>query len=267
MRLDRILPTSTLLLGLIPLLGWLVDIPALTHVIPSAVSMKANTASGFCLLGVALLLGPGRERMRYAVLLLVAGVGAITLAEYVAASTWAGLDELLVADRHTPIGTAYPGRMSVNTALAFCLMSTGMLLERFPALHAAATGLAGAIGWTGLIGYSYGVVVLYGLPGSTEMAIHTSAGFLLSACAAMQQGPSSWGLGQGWSSPVGHAARVLMLSAALIPVGAGLLLRLLAGLLAVDFAPLVPVAVMATALFQVVLVLVGALWLREVSRA
>lgn len=177
--------------GGLVLIGWALDIPVLRSLLPDMPPMKANTAVCFILSGVAFWLAadavrstPRHSRGRNiliggcsTVVLLVAG---FTLLEYLLG--WnLGLDEFLFVEP----GAANPGRMAPNTAVAFVLIHTALLLlifgknsQRIAAvgLLGATTGLLGlfaVLGWVGniSIGYRWG--------GLTTMVAPTGFVFLL----------------------------------------------------------------------------------------
>ena len=92
------------LIGASVLIGWIANIPLLTSLSASWVSMKANTATGLLLAGVALFLatpdhgdrGLSAVAVRFCAII-VAAIGIATLAEY--ASGWSiGIDQLLITE-------------------------------------------------------------------------------------------------------------------------------------------------------------------------
>ena len=95
-------------LGLVVLIGWKLDIAVLKSVLPGWATMKPNTALGFLLSGIALLLACRSQSdtgMRLASVLLAATVtalGLLTIGEY-AWSIDFGIDQLLFA---VPAGAA-----------------------------------------------------------------------------------------------------------------------------------------------------------------
>ncbi|MEO8348639.1 MAG: PAS domain-containing sensor histidine kinase, partial [Acidobacteriota bacterium] len=120
--------------GLLVLLGWALDIEALKTFVPGLVTMKANTAASFVLLGVALWLVTSARRDRAvsrivaAAALVVGLVGAITVAEYVLGRNL-GIDQLLAHEAVGAAGTSHPGRMAPHTAACFVLLAAALLLS------------------------------------------------------------------------------------------------------------------------------------------
>jgi PAS domain S-box-containing protein len=125
----RLAATTTALIGLAALAGWVFKMPALTRVVPGAVEMKANTAIALILCGVSLitLAAPGAprlERIAKVIALTVAILGLASLAEFIFG--WQlGMDELLFKDGGTAFNVLR-GRMSPLSAAAFIL--TGLSL-------------------------------------------------------------------------------------------------------------------------------------------
>lgn len=121
--------------GALVLMGWFLKVPFLTSLSPDWGSVKANTALGLGLAGVALILLSRESSSRrrrwtgYAVAGVVALVGAITLLEYI--TGWdPGFDQLLVTEPPGAPGTSAPGRMAPATALSFLLVGSALLLRR-----------------------------------------------------------------------------------------------------------------------------------------
>ena len=163
-------------------LGWWVGVDAFRRVVPGAVSMKANTAVGFALLGTGLR-WPAVRTLAAAALL---ALGAITFAQDVFAFNL-GIDQLLVTDPGDR-GTGTLGRMAPNTALSFVSLGLAMLAARFGRLRVAAPWVGiGAINLSmiAIAGYVLGVQDLYGFGTFTQMAIHTSVAMFVGALAMM----------------------------------------------------------------------------------
>src|SRR6185369_7752399 len=119
-RFVRSVSLVSITIGTVVFISWLLGIDALKSVVAGTSTMKANSSLLFALGGVALwLAGGGHERRAVRALAAVMVVAAaVTLAEY-ATGRDLGLDQLIVVD-HAPVPlTAPPGRMGINTAVAF----------------------------------------------------------------------------------------------------------------------------------------------------
>ena len=164
LRLARFAAAFSVVVGLAVLAGWALDIPPARSVVPGTISMKANTAVTFALLGIGLWLvtsGRAGQRAYLAGRLLglaVAAAGFVNLAEY-GFGVDLGIDQLLFVDRDA--ATAYPGRMSLLTALAFMAAGTGLaFIDARPRVVWSAGLMAvitGAVGYVALVGYALGV--------------------------------------------------------------------------------------------------------------
>jgi signal transduction histidine kinase/ActR/RegA family two-component response regulator len=224
----RLASVLLLLLGAMVLLGWLGNIGFLTTVLPGRITMKPNTAVGFLLLGFALFLLTGSSKTRNTRLwcavsaAIVILVGLLTLSEYLF-HTDLGLDQLLFKDLAQ---FHYPGRMAHITAFNFCIAGLSVLLLAFSEKRAtisqalaATTGLGAVFA---VIGYLYGVPLLYGSIEYTSMALHTGAGFLVGSLSILFCRPDL-GLMSVLTNPYpgGWLARRLLPVAALVPAGLG----------------------------------------------
>ncbi|MBI5778914.1 MAG: GAF domain-containing protein [Planctomycetes bacterium] len=196
---SRIIGAIVALSGCLVLIGWFLDIPVLKSPHPSLITMKANTALCFLLIGIALyLLGRDRvypalggtlrstlyaKRIAFICAFLITCIGLLSLGEYLF-SVNLGIDQLLVVEPAGAVGTVHPGRMAPNTALNFILIGLALLLldvetrrgYRPTQFLIAAEGI---IALLALIGYSYNVSEFTGLASYTRMALNTMILFVL----------------------------------------------------------------------------------------
>lgn len=179
-----------MLLGSLVLLGWLWNVGFLTTVLPGPITMKPNTAIGFLFLGVALFLltWPNKTRSLQlwcaASAALVSLAGLLTLSEYLSGAN-VGIDQLLFKD----VQLSFTGRMANITAFNLIIAGLSVLLLVFSEKHAklsqslaAVTGLSALFA---IIGYLYGVPLLYGSNEYTSMALHTGVGFLVGSLSLL----------------------------------------------------------------------------------
>lgn len=183
------------LLGLAVIFGWMTGTERLMVVLPGRVRMKSNAALGFVGAGLSLLaLSIPSTRARWIsrlAALLPLGIGGMTLAEHLFPVNF-HIDELLFAD---PVQTVHPGRMAQITALNLLLSGVSLLLlggQRRARMLAqiVANGLA-VISFVAIVGYLYGVQILYGSIRSTAMALHTGLGFLVFSAGLIFVQPDS----------------------------------------------------------------------------
>jgi signal transduction histidine kinase/CheY-like chemotaxis protein len=214
--------------GGIVLLGWQLDVAALTSILPGRVAMNPVTALGFTLASVALWLslppasaqGPRIARAARAAAALVALIGAVTLVGYAIGANL-GLDQLLFRHR---LGS---NRIAPNTGVCFLLLGAALgLLDWEPRrrYRPAQVVLLGptAVALTSVLGYVYGVGELYGVARYIPMSLPTALAFLTLSVGALCARPD-----QGWMRVVtsdeagGVLARRLLPAAIFIPAGLG----------------------------------------------
>jgi PAS domain S-box-containing protein len=182
-------------IGLLVLVGWILDVALLKAVVSGWTPMKANTAVGLVLIGVALSLpaGPLSRGASFGAAL----IGGLTVAEY--AFGWdLGIDQLLFRDRTLVPGLLAPGRMAVNTATNFVLLGSASVLWGRPGRGArigaeAFAVLAGLIALLGLYGYLLGVSdFVHPLPRYSTMAAHTAFAQFVLAVGTVASLPEGW---------------------------------------------------------------------------
>ncbi|HZW24081.1 MAG TPA: PAS domain S-box protein [Gallionella sp.] len=186
--------------GAIVLLGWQLDSALLKSIAPQWVSMKANTAMGLVLSGMALWLKADRPTRdmgairvaRYLLAGLVVSLGALSLFEYLA-DVDLGFDHWLFQEPLGTIGTLAPGRMAPATALCFVLLGAALMLDgktgrsrQVVSALAVSTAILALAG--GLI-YLYDTDNAYGLGYFLQLAAHTVLAFLVLAAGLLCSQP------------------------------------------------------------------------------
>jgi PAS domain S-box-containing protein len=213
-------------LGILALVGWILDVEVMKRVLPNLTSMKANTAVSLVLLGVALWQISVRASSRWipsALVLIAAAIAGLTLAEYATGSSF-GLDELLFADDP---GLRFGGRMAPVTAASFLTIGTAILLllaQRARTAHLLGT-VTFCVGLIAVLGYAFGVDSLHTLSNSTAIALHTSLGMCALALGVLATSPS-----KGLTAPfatggvTGVMTRRILPAAVGVPIVAGWLI-------------------------------------------
>ncbi len=218
-------------------MGWWAGVPTLIGMGWSVASVKANAALCLALGGGALALLVFRVPLwiRWGGVTLLAPmmvtIGGLTLLQYVA-GVELGVDQLLVREGPGALLTSDPGRMDPNSALSFVFLGAALLLRlpgasvshRMAELLAAGAAL---FGFQALVGYAYGVELLYALPYVTAMAPHSAAGLLILSLGVLLGSPSQGFVGRLLRS--GFSATVV---AGLVPVA--LVVPFLLGVIAVS---------------------------------
>ena len=169
-------------IGAVILFGWVADIPVLRNPVPGQIEVKANTAIGFLLAGLALGFANWRKLrpLSRTLAAVVAGVSLVILLQYPVGQNW-GLDEWLFTDVENAVGTVHPGRMAAPTAVNFVLLGAALLLlgtgrvRTVSVLALAACGVA-VVAFTGTL---YSVPALDAFGPYTSMAAPTGVTFLL----------------------------------------------------------------------------------------
>ena len=175
----------SLFLGVTVLFGWYTHNVTLIQVSAAFVPMQFNTALGFLLGGLGLLLIiKKRHRVGLACGIIVMFIGLLTLTEYIF-GIGIGIDQLLM-QHYITTQTSHPGRMAPNTALCFSL--TGIALVVFSntldvwksnMVVAVLGSLIIGLAIVALTGYTTNIEAAYGWGNLTRMAIHTAIGLLL----------------------------------------------------------------------------------------
>ena len=232
--ISKIASAIAIVIGGLVLIGWQFNIAIFKTGSGSLTTMKANTAVCFILSGVSLWLhqqGDKRSKKIIAQVcaLVVAIVGLLTLSQY-----WfgwnLGIDQLLFHDSFS-VNTITPGRMGVNTALAFLLISSALLLlgqenRRSYWYGQVLALLAAVISFQALIGYAYQVTILYGIaPYITSMALHTALTLMVLSVGVLWVHPNQGFMRVVTSDrPAGLIARRLLIAAIAVPLGLGWLI-------------------------------------------
>ncbi len=185
---------AVIAIGCTVILGWIFDLQLLKSILPGLPTMKANTAVCFILGGFSLFLQQQRRAeltikhqknynyLTFSASFLIILISLLTLVQY-SFNLDLGIDQLLFKDSSILTNSFAPGRMAPNTAAAFLLLGTALVLLsisrpkylRIQILSCCAFLIA----FLGLIGYIYGNSFFYTIGAQTGMALHTSAAFML----------------------------------------------------------------------------------------
>jgi diguanylate cyclase (GGDEF)-like protein/PAS domain S-box-containing protein len=219
----------TMLIGSLVLLGWALDIVVFKSILPQLTSMKANTAIGFMITGLALwflLKRPATQLARAIVLVCavaIALLGLLTLIEYVFGWQF-GIDQLFFKDSLVDAVALFPGRMSFVAALNFFFMGIAIFfLERkTPFADQLAHFLAFLIllfSGLALLGYAYGASSISGIGVYNQIAVHAAVTFIIAATGLLGIYPDRGLMPIITSENAGSfMARRLLLTAILLPM-------------------------------------------------
>jgi signal transduction histidine kinase/CheY-like chemotaxis protein len=260
-------------LGVLVMIGWLFGIEPLKSIVPGLSTMKFNTALCFVLVGSGLARAPQPQRFvrrsaaaRGAVLI---AIGALTLAEYVSGRN-IGIDELVVRDTGTLVGSGYPGRMSPLTATAWVALGIGVMLlalsRRRGSIIAAhlIVSYAAFVAFLAAAGYAFGAEAFWQFSNYMALAIHTAVGLLIAVAAGLMTRADEGWLAPFKASPDARAllAKLLPISI-LVPISLGFLLLFVSGLGVFDAPVGFAVFAPATAVAFVAVALQAARWARD----
>lgn len=180
-KIGQLLGVIVALLGALIMSGWYVHSIPLIQIHPSFVPMQFNTALGFLLSGISLLLTLKKQaRLAAGLGIIISLMAGLTLFEYINQIDF-GIDQLFMT-HYITTNTPFPGRMAANTA--FCFFISGMALvlinmstrlNQVSILGAVISGL----GLNSFLGYLIGIETAYGWGSFSQMAVHTSVGFIL----------------------------------------------------------------------------------------
>lgn len=234
----RVAGMLMIVVAVMDLVGWCLDIPVLTSVVPGQQTMKVTTAIGFVLSGASLLasLRPGRlfHALHPGLSLTVVLLGAANLAQYL----WhldLGIDHFFY-DAYAVRHGLPPGRMTPTSTIAFLLLgSMGLLISSRRWLwlrEMFAVVLLAIATWSLAV---YGFALIEDVPAkSNPLAIQTAVLLLLATLGWMSSVPTT-GLTQVTiADSIGGAfARHLLLPSLLLPVAFTFTLKAMQSLLGV----------------------------------
>jgi len=173
-----------ILIGLLALVGWILDSSLLKSSLHGTVQMKANTAIGLMLAGIAIFLHASHpSKWQYNLLRLLALVvcvlGIATLGEFMLG--WQlGIDEIFFRDTEDLYGL--PGRMSIYSAFAFTAVAIAILCLAKPKLWwlvRLAALMVACVGALSLLGYLWDANEMIANIRISPLAVNTSLGFFL----------------------------------------------------------------------------------------
>ena len=230
---------AVIAIGCTVILGWIFDLQFLKSILPGLPSMKVNTAVCFILGGISLLIQQRRraqsttikhqkldKSLIFTCSSLIILLSLLTLVQY-SFNLDFGIDQLLLKDNSSLTISSVPGRMAPNTAAAFLLLGSALLLSvrRPKYLQVQILSCSGfLIAYLGFLGYIYGKPFFYTI-GYTGMALHTSAAFMLLSLGILFASPE-----RGLTAVIasdragGIMARRLLPQAIVIPTLAGYLI-------------------------------------------
>jgi PAS domain S-box-containing protein len=181
--------------GVIVLLGWLLNAPVLTSVVPGLAGMKANSALGFILSGVSLWSAQQDVRRHASRIVsqvsagLVLLLGLLALGEYLSGIDF-GVDQVMIRDLEIFPGDI-PGRIALRSAISFFMIGISLLLltinsdKALVVIHLLIAIVMTSAG-SSLIGYAYHVDKFIRIdPAYNPMPLCTAAFLVLLALGVL----------------------------------------------------------------------------------
>jgi signal transduction histidine kinase len=191
----RAASTSSILIGLIGILGWVLHLDVLRSVYPYLVLIPANSSIALVFVGFGLRVAVAAKPNRLAAvacILIITVLAGGTLAEYVLDKDL-GIDQLIFHDSVN--NPRAPVRMAPTSVIVFLAISLALLLvllEWAIPLAQLMSLLASFIGVLAITGYIFRLTVLYAIgkytPMSVQMAVMAAVLGLGVLCCRPQRG-------------------------------------------------------------------------------
>ncbi|HEY7191778.1 MAG TPA: hypothetical protein VH436_34755, partial [Vicinamibacterales bacterium] len=213
-------------------IGYYADIPRLADWLNSGISIQPNAAIAVACASIALLLlKVGYRHLAGVFGVIVFAIGSTALAE-IATRIDFGIDALFLFGREWgQSGLIAPGRMGPPGAVSWTMLGLSLVLAAHARTHARPRAIApllalvaAGIASLSLIGYLYGVTILYTLPTITLIALQTSTFVLAVAISLMLTLPEQAPIRLlDDASPAGALARRILPAVIVVPIVLGLL--------------------------------------------
>ena len=219
-HLPAVAAAGAVTVGAVVLVGWWLGIEVLKSIVPGVLTMKANTAIAFVLLGAGLLLRARGSRAAVLPLVAVIVLGSVIGSQDLLVLDL-GVDQWLFREAQGQIGTFEPNRMSPLTVICFVLIGAGLLLigrrgagRIAPALFLGALVIAFGSALDAIFDVTAPTLLMV----HTQMALVTAAAFMVISIGAMSLLPGD-GPFAGFRGPSGSArlARRLLLASVVGP--------------------------------------------------
>jgi PAS domain S-box-containing protein len=225
-HLPSIAGAFSIAIGCVALLGWSTGIDALKSILPGLLTMKVNTAVGFVLLGLGLMLrARPPETLAHRLGVVPIGIAmAMSLtvgAQYLSGRDF-GIDQWLFVEPLGQVGTVQPNRMSPMTVIGFVGIGLAVLLSgngrgrrAVPALSLGVIVVASL----NVLDFVLEATTPSVLAGSTQMALNTAITMIVVSVGVMgllpHGGPLEVFLGDSSSA---RLARRLVIASVAVPV-------------------------------------------------
>jgi two-component system, sporulation sensor kinase E len=195
-----IISLLTIIAGIIVIMGWIFNVPALQSIVSGFVAIKLNAAICFVLFGSALFFTQYQTKkyntlLFFTLSLLGALIGFVTILQDLFHID-TNIDQLFITD-HTVRSPKFPfpGRMAFNSSVNFLLLGLGLLAlttkrRSFYIISQYLFHVVSILSAIALIGYLYGVSLFRTIFFITSMPAHTAILFFVLSVAASLLNPS-----------------------------------------------------------------------------
>jgi len=231
-KIPAIAGSFAILVGVLTLIGWWRDIDALRTLVPGLIPTIPNTAVAFVIAGGGLICAihsEHDERFRRATSILggaLATLGTLFFFERVT-NISLGIDLLLFGDKVRSMEWYPPGRPAINSTIVMVLNGLALILVdahsyrgRRPSELLSVIG--GAISFTAIVGYMYGVRGLYSFGPRTGMALLTAITLCVVSIGVLFSRPDRGTVALIAGTDASSAmARQLLPAALIVPIGLG----------------------------------------------
>jgi diguanylate cyclase (GGDEF)-like protein len=233
--LTRFLALIPGMLGLLVLAAWGFGWADVERLGLASVTMNPTTAACFVFLSLGLigdlfnLRGSFLKSLGRGLIVCVMVIAGLKLLD-VFAGSHIGIDAILFASKLDHNGL-HPSRMAPNAAICFLLIGGSAILTSRHGIWAILASqifalTTGTIALFAVVGYIFGVPILYGVAAFIPMAVHTAASFICLATALLMTIPLRGLVAPlGDKGAAGHSARMLLPAAFIVPFGLGWLRR------------------------------------------
>lgn len=190
-RFPIVTASLVILLATIVLVGWYLSVPGFIQLNENFVPMQFNTALGFLLAGISLIFfNSNKYFIAKSLASMLFLLSFLTLVQYIFELDL-HIDQLFM-EAYITTKTPFPGRMSLNTTLCFLAIASAFLCKsqewftkyKIPFVTVMG-GLVFTAGVFSLAGYLIGYDAVFIWAYFSEMAVHTSAGFMLVGLAVV----------------------------------------------------------------------------------
>jgi PAS domain S-box-containing protein len=180
----KLLGLVIVILGLTVIYGWYTQDVSLIQINKNFAPMQFNTALCFILIGLALLFECIANKASITLVLISFTISSLTLIEYIFHIDL--IIDQMVMKHYIMTKSSHAGRMAPNTAICFTLSSISLLYlclkhnkEYFLNISSNLVLLILFLSVSAFMGYLTDVPSSYGWRDLTEMALHTSIGFII----------------------------------------------------------------------------------------